>query len=270
MKAVISTTYDDQYLYFLPITTWCWSKLGAEVICLMPYTQQNNKKESLAIGYIGDFCSLPFGRRYFFCHPDKQATYTQCSRLYAAALAEIADDERLVTSDIDMAVFKQPLPAASQDMLEVLGHDLTPQGQFPMCYVAGTAKTWREVMQINGRSLQQCLDDLLGAVECENMRGNYWSKDQEELYNKLTVCGRWTGVKRARPGTQFAADRVDRDDINWRTYCGPDLMDAHLWRPGYTDENFANILELLRTQYPDENFDWLINYRNEYLKLIQG
>jgi hypothetical protein len=165
-----------------------------------------------------------------------------------------------------MAVFKQPLPAASQDMLEVLGHDLTPQGQFPMCYVAGTAKTWREVMQINGRSLQQCLDDLLGAVECENMRGNYWSKDQEELYNKLTVCGRWTGVKRARPGTQFAADRIDRDDAFFMDRDFLSAIDYHMHRPGY--EHVDNIVSVLQQVYPGENFQWIYDYTAEYKKLL--
>ena len=36
MKAIISSTYDDNYFFFLPIATWAWNKLGVDVICFMP------------------------------------------------------------------------------------------------------------------------------------------------------------------------------------------------------------------------------------------
>lgn len=75
-------------------------------------------------------------------------------------------------------------------------------------------------------------------------------------------------IPRARPGTQFAANRVDRDDINWRAYVNDDLVDAHLWRPGYTDENFANIMELLTMKYPNEDFTWLRTYNEQYKNLL--
>jgi len=111
------------------------------------------------------------------------------------------------------------------------------------------------------------LDLLLGGIETENFRGNYWSKDQEELFNIFNKTPH-VEAPRARPNTQFANHRVDRDDTNWRAYVNDDLIDAHLWRDGFTEQNHANIMELMRMKFPNEDFTWLDAYRNEYLKLL--
>lgn len=286
MKAIISSTYDDKYLFFLPIVTWCWNKLGIGTICFTPKvkipTDTSNEKLFAKIclvessvkgsGIIWEGFSSP---------KDKEATYAQCSRLYAGAL-DLPDDEILITSDIDMAVFL--VPPFHANKFNIWGSDLTPDGQYPICYITNSATNWMEYFGvaekytgmkskdkwINKKSLQECLDSLLGDIECDNFRGNYWGKDQEEAFLRINKFNpqRIIKIPRARPGTQFASNRVDRDDANWRSCLGPDLVDAHLWRPGYTQENFANILELLTTQYPNDNFDWLVAYRNEYIKLL--
>jgi hypothetical protein len=115
---------------------------------------------------------------------------------------------------------------------------------------------------------QQCLDELLGDIECENMRGNYWSKDQQELADKLLKSKEYILTPRSNGQNQFAQNRVDRDDTNWRSYVNDDLIDAHLWRDGYTDQNHSNIMELMRMKFPNEDFTWFENYRTEYLKLL--
>lgn len=266
MKAIISSTYDDKYLYFIPIVTWLWNKLGVDVICFMPIHQDpyNCLTGDLVIKTIIDN-NLKCERKYFFAPKHKEATYAQCSRLYGACL-DFPEDEVLITSDVDMGVFKlQPNYYGS---FHIHGWDLTPPKQYPICYIKGHVASWRGAFNINNRSYQQCLDDLLGDIEAEHFRGNYWGKDQEEAYNKISNYPTLVLEQRARPGTQFAANRVDRDDINWRAYVNDELIDAHLWRPGYTDENFANIIELLTMKYPQEDFAWLVNYTNEYKKLL--
>jgi hypothetical protein len=281
MKAIVSSTYDDQYLFFLPIINWCWNKLGVDVICFMP-SLASNSYYSIYEQWLGGSTLVHKTAKscqfeYFKCKDNKQATYSQCSRLYAAAL-DLPDNEILITSDVDMAVFVgfEIFPAATipaipdlqtDHILKIVGSDLTPKGQYPMCYAIGPAWIWRKFMQIDGRTYQQCLDDQLSEIECENMRGNLWSRDQE-LLSMYTQKERKIEFLRANPGTQFASCRVDRTDINWRSYLGESLVDAHLWRPGYTDENFSKILELLTTQYPEENFQWLIDYRNDYISLL--
>jgi hypothetical protein len=278
MKAVISTTYDDKYLYFLPIVTWCWNKLGVDVICFMPKPKSKSDRDKLdLIIYYQQLQQLKFELECFESVEHKEATYAQCSRLYAACL-DLPEDEILITSDVDMAVFSginwflnPVIEGITKDVVDyslaIYGCDLVPENQYPMCYARSSVKGWRNKMNINGRSYQKCLDDLLGEIECESFRGNYWGKDQGELYlsNRSHPV---IEVTRARPNTQFADNRVDRDDQNWRSYVNDELTDAHLWRPGYSDENFPKILELLQIKYPKDDFKWLINYNNEYKKIL--
>lgn len=263
MKVVISSTYDDKYLYFLPIVTWCWNKLGVDVICFLPRSNQPIDKMAL-ISKVQIEHNLR-QKYYFFEAPEhKEATYAQCSRLYGACL-DLPEDEVLIVSDIDMANFKIP---PHENAITIFGSDLVPNEQFPMCYATGTVKEWREALGINwyNKTYQFMLDGLLGGIECEHMRGNYWGKDQQTLWEKTKEVA--TLIPRARPNTQFASNRVDRDDINWRAYVDENLVDAHLWRPGYEENNFLNILELLKLKYPQEDFTWLINYTQQYKALL--
>jgi hypothetical protein len=277
-KAIISSTYDNRYLYFLPIVTWCWNKLGVDVVCFMPYSRDpmNCPNGDLVLKTIHDN-NLKCDFKWFWSKEYKEATYAQCARLYAACL-DLPEDEILIISDCDMGNFKIP---PYENGITIFGSDLVPEGQFPMCYASGTIKQWRSAFNLNMgynsavvnndfsimvKPYQQCLDELLGNIECDNMRGNYWGKDQQTLWENTKDIA--TLIPRARPGTQFADNRVDRDDINWRAYVNEDLIDAHLWRPGYTDENFANIMELLTMKYPNDDFTWLVEYNSEYKKLL--
>lgn len=270
MKAIISSTYDDKYLYFIPIVTWCWNRLGVDVICFAPFSRDpmNCPTGDLILKTIQDN-GLKCQFQWFWAAPHKEATYAQCSRLYGACL-DLPEDEVLITSDVDMGVFLLSMATFKfnpyQNNLTVFGSDLVPEGQFPMCYATGTVKEWRIAMKLDNKTYQQCLDELLGEIECDHMRGNYWGKDQQTLWENIKDNA--TLIPRARPGTQFAANRVDRDDINWRAYVNDELVDAHLWRPGFTDENFANIMELLKMKYPNNNFDWLVEYTEQYKKLL--
>ncbi len=266
MKAVISSTGDSKYFFFIPIATWCWNKLGIDVLCFLPTNQgPQGGRELQLLDEMIDNTGLKLTVSFFNCPEYKEATYAHCSRLYAASL-EMPNDEMLIISDVDMAVFEKP--PTDYRYFNVLGYDLVPPKQYPMCYVSARSELWREYFVKDCRSLQQCLDDLLGNIECDSFRGNYWGKDQETLYSEIPHNSLLSTWPRAKYGTQFAKNRVDRDDANWRSYLGSDLVDAHLWRPGYTDQNFANIMELLTFQYPEENFQWLIDYRNAYIALL--
>lgn len=265
MRAVISSTYDDKYLFFLPIVTWCWNKLGVDVIVFMPDNPGwNFTPKGYLIYQMAAKMNFKTILRKFNCPEHKEATYAQCSRLYAACL-DLPEDEILITSDVDMAVFKVPEYISG---FTITGADLIPNGQYPMCYISAKVKDWRNAFGLHDKTYQQCLDETIGLEECENMRGNLWSRDQETAFNKISLTQEINTISRSNGQNQFAQNRVDRDDTNWRSYVNNELIDAHLWRPGYEDGNFTNILELLQTKYPNENFDCLVNYRNEYIKLL--
>ncbi len=267
MKAILSTTYDDKYLYFLPIVTWCWNKLGVDVICFMPKNvdDSTNRKIHRMLKCMPEF--PPRLQMVFFDAPKhKEATYAQCSRLYAACLY-LPEDEVLIIGDIDMANFKVPYHMGGHDVFEIFGHDLVPENQYPMCYISAPVKQWRRAID-STKSHQENLDLLLGHIECESFRGNYWGKDQETIFNLLKDAGTKVLTNRSNGQNQFAQNRIDRDDTYWRDRLNKDIIDAHLWRDGFTEQNHANIMELLQFMYPEENFEWINEYRNAYLKLI--
>lgn len=258
MIASISFTDNAKYDFFIPLVEWAWHKLGINCRLIAPKRVIGTRVFNLLDEYRVDWELTTFD-----CPKDKEITYAQTGRLFIGNL--YPENEIIVTSDADMILFK--LPELIPNCFNIFGADLVPPKQFPMCYAFAEADLWSKFLN-KGKSLQENLDKLFSDIECESFSGNYWSADQGHLWKSIIDYAGINFIPRARPGTQFAQNRCDRDDINWRSYLGPDLIDAHLWRPGYTDENFANIMELLTTQYPNDNFQWLIDYRNEYIKLL--
>lgn len=266
MIAILSCTADDLYLFNLPFAIHSWKKIGVECMVFFPEKDlyKHNDKIDLVIANCPTASFWPVK-----CPKDKEATYMQCSRLYASALGHISLFEKLITSDADMCVFNRPFWGEYEHntAINVIGVDLVPAEQVPMCYLSMPAETWHQVMRIEKRTYQECLDDLLGGIEAEHFRGNYWGKDQETAYAMISKYdkGLQNNVTRAANGNQFATRRADRD--GWKVT--PDIIDAHLPRPGYTVKNFSLIGNLFGTMYPGDDNLWIIDYWNEYLKLIE-
>jgi len=205
---------------------------------------------------------------FFSCPEHKEATYSQCSRLYAASL-DLPEDDVLVVSDTDMFVlnpsyFHEP----PQGIIDIYGADLVPPKQYPMCYLVGNVKTWRDL--IGEGSYQEKLDSLLGGIECDNFRGNYWAKDQEEIFSLINTNDNvdYRLFNRAAPGTQFATKRLDRDDSFILERLSPDIVDYHANRPGYEPENFIVIREILEYYFPNEDLSWIHDYNEKYKQLL--
>lgn len=282
MKSIISSTWDDKYMYFIPIVTFCWQKLGIDTICFMPNPKENKLSEyefefsgKTGKGIIDERYSLIINTLHkfngnldikFFTAPEhKEATYAQCARLYGSCL-DLPEDEILITGDCDMANFA--VPPYDEHGFTIFGSDLVPPHQFPMCYLSATVKNWRAAFEINDRTYQQCLDDLLGHIEAEHYRGNFWGKDQETAYNQIATkghCG-YRLEPRSNGENQFATRRLDRDDAYLMERDVTDVIDFHLPRPGY--EHFEKIIAILGKIYPQDDFTWLETFNSEYKKLL--
>ena len=267
MKTTISTTYDDLYLFFLPLCCWCWNKLVVDVVCFVPFGSFTGKFKLVTETIIKHRQSDSNCITYFSASEDKKATYSQCSRLYAASL-DLPEDEVLITADVDMLTFGDYLNQYDGNV-QLFGADLLEGEQmYPLCYCSATVKQWREFMRI-GRSYQQELDKVLGSIECENMRGNYWCKDQELLFERLNQSKLpVTKHNRAKQPERFATNRIDRDDQFWEQRLSPNIIDYHCHRPGYTDENFEKILTVIQYFYPNEDLTWMKEYQQQYKKLM--
>lgn len=269
MKSVISITFDDKYFFFLPITVWCWYKLNVDTICFMPFYDDTKIAEKMVL--IRETIKS-FGGNMVRCGFDapehKESTYAQCARLYGACL-DLPEDEVLITSDVDMAVFGGIFNEVNDGGIHSIGGDLLDKGmrQFPLCYIVMPVKDWKIIMDVNGRSFQQCLDESVGKIECEHFKGNQWSLDQNTIYNQFEK--HWVTPiihNRAKMPERFALDRLDRDDSYILERGVEGVVDYHMNRPGY--ENIETILTIFQKIYPNENFDWIREYTNAYKQLL--
>lgn len=266
-KAIISSTYQDNYFWNIPLVTFLWNKLGVDVICFVPNLfvsedVEKSNKTDLVTKVIKEQ-ELKIDICVFECPDYKEATYSQCLRNYASAIKSIDDETVLVSSDCDMGVFRLP-PYISG--FTIFGSDLVPNGQYPMCFISAKAKDWRNAFEINDRTYQRCIDDLLGDVEAEHYRGNFWARDQEVAFNKINLTQELNLIPRTNGQTPFAQLRLDREDAYLLERDVTDVYDFHLPRPGY--EHFEKILTILQKIYPNDGFDWLVEYNEAYKKLL--
>jgi len=265
MKAIISCTADEKYSYFIPITTWLWNKLGVGVVLFLPESSKGDGKIQLGLNCM-NFGYKENNHYYFDMPKHKEATAAQCSRLYGACL-DLPEDEVLVVSDIDMANFKIPEIDIYDNCFCITGNDLVPKGQYPMCYITAKVENWRNTFNLHNKTYQECLDNLLGNIECESFRGNYWGKDQETAFLNISK-GAYSLSPRSNGQNQFAQNRYDRDDSYILERLNPDTIDFHMNRPGFQENNFNIILTILKYHYPQEDFTWIVNYTEQYKKLL--
>lgn len=268
MKAIISSTYDDKYLYFLPIVTWCWNKLGVDVICFMPkgrFFIHGVEAKGMLIMDVIKKQNLKCTITYFDAPEHKESTYAQCSRLYGACL-DLPEDEVIITGDVDMLMFR--LPETIEGGFSIFGYDLVPDKQYPMCYISAKVKDWRNAFELDGKSYQQCLDELMKNRDSISMRSDFWALDQEIAFNKINLTQMVHYIPRTNGQNQFATHRLDRDDSFLLDSMNNEVYDYHANRPPYEENNFQKILTVLKFFYPEESFEWLVEYQNSYINLL--
>lgn len=271
MIAILSATEHDYYAMPLPFVVYSWWKIGVRCIVFTPPLKEN-KKLRLAEQY----CSHTIFKE-FTCEERRIPTYSQVIRLFGAA-NNLPFDEVLITGDSDMCVFGDFFEQLNDGGIHVVGADLTPQDQYPICYAAMPVRRWRNVMnmwQEDGedelglktghlKTHQECVSELIDPIQGLDIRGEQWSYDQWYLKKMLTGAD-IVFHNRSNGQNQFAQHRADRD--GW--HFNPDtLIDAHLPRPLTDESNFNKVCELFHTKYPDDNLDWMCEFRDKYMKLL--
>lgn len=266
--AIVSTTFDDKYLWNLPLVTWCWNKIGVKVVCFMPENRsQKDLDKLILIDKTHNIIDAKFQDYRFDAPKHKEATYAQVARLYAGCLDLPLTDDAIITTDIDLLPFGEYLKFYAGDICLFGGDLLAGEKMYPMCYCSMTYKTWQQVMEVGNKAFQECLDEKLGHIEAEHFRGNYWCFDQELLYNQAQKSFRPIHIyNRAKLPERFATRRLDRDDAYLMERDVTDVIDFHLPRPGY--EHFEKIITILEKIYPNDGFDWLRDYNEAYKKLL--
>ncbi len=261
MIAVLSATEHDFYAMPLPFVVYSWNKIGVKCIVFIP--KGDNPKIELAKKYCGTGAVF----FEFNCEEKRIPTYSQVVRLFAAAIPILDINDMLITGDSDLCVFDGLHDLLNgMEHMEVIGADLTPKDQYPICFVKMSVYQWRNILGIN-KTYQEHVSELIDPIEGLNIRGEQWCFDQWYIRKKVVESEmefEVNYVNRSNGQNQFATRRADRDGWHFDPI---GLVDAHLPRPLTDQSNFDKVYNLFKIKYPNVDLQWMINYRNEYLKI---
>lgn len=215
--------------------------------------------------YVLDQCHLGSSDIRFISKMQyRPATIAQISRLYAGSLLM---DDIVMTGDIDLiplSDYWHPDPSKKT----VYGFDLTGYKEYPICFIAMSPFEWHEVMDVIRDVVENKINHDLHRMPNAKSDDFYkwWGVDQQLITERLKPYNP-TIIERGKNANGLAYGRVDRS--GW-SLAHPQLIDAHLFHQIYhkgREQYFEKTIELLYHVWPNENFDWFIDYTNEYRKL---
>lgn len=255
---VLGVNDTPKYLYYLPLVCWAWNYYDQTPIVFF------NGKISPLFGFISDFTidnKIDF-QPAVINNIDgySSATLSQVSRLYGVCVVE--DDSYLMTSDVDMLPLNKNIWHYEGHRVLAIGRDLTDY-HYPICYVGARANVWRTFMKIVGSDYEDVMKRDL------RQQKNIWTLDQDILTEKLIAYGieNINHIKRGSDKrTGYPVGRVDRS--HW-TLDHKTMIDAHLPHDVLTNEkSFRNVMHLLHTQWPKQDWKWFLDYTKEFKKLL--
>lgn len=274
---VISSNGNSDYLFYLPIVTFAWNKLGWEVLTMICNSEHPTfeQRKKLVIESSLEFAGV---ENYYINIPKvkgvREETLTQCARLYAANLADF--NYLVMTSDADMlplSNYWKPNPIHFTSY----GRDLSDR-HFPICYLAGSTKSWQTLMRLSGNLQYDMRQDLQLREDVHSDKfEDWWQVDQTLVSERLNNVDNNIDVARIdrgiSPHTGYPIGRVDRScwDKSFERTRKDGRIDAHLFREGYKQENWDRTMLLIREQFPminGENIEWMDEYREQYIKLL--
>lgn len=264
---VISTNGNKNYLFFWPIVTWAWMKLGWDVMIMNTtdaplwnnFTAHHHFEKKLT--------EVPVNASLFTVY--KEETITQVSRLYAANDLDWRRDALLMTADVDMlplSDYWKPDP----DEITCYGRDLTDY-HYPICYIAMKAWRWAEVMQLSGSNFVDICHDLQRMPRATSEKWEeWWQVDQDLITERLKNFSVTRVDRGVAPNSHYPLGRIDRG--SWDLTLNQEKrIDAHLLRPGFLPENFEKIISLIKQCYGVDESDvkWMRDYRSEFINAKQ-
>lgn len=264
--AIISSDGNPDYLSLLPIVCKSWEIQGFDTLPLVLIDDYQK------IDSTRDFLDKWITCKPQIWYPRKDvhsrlnpSLYVQCIRLYAGAGQ--ADGRYCILADADMFIASSFL-SRDFDKVNAFGHDLTGFGEIPICYVGMTSQRWAEIM---GEDQDQILIDLKAYGKPDSdVWHEAWGCDQQILTSKLKAYGfdqiNFINRRTDPKNSGLPLGRWDR--YNWVKPQG-EIHDVHLMRNPLSDENFPKIVDMCKAIYPNQNWDWLTEYRIEFLNAIK-
>ena len=257
---VVSCNAHDNYLFFLPLVSWAWRKLGWDVFFILICDDINDK-----VKHVLTHCNCKYEVITSHIEGIRSETLSQVARLYAANLT---DDEYFMTSDADMI----PLSGCWKPSKNFTswGHDLTGYQHFPICYLGGSRDKWKELLNLSGDFYMDIQRDIANHPFNKSLEpSQLWVTDQEFITEKLKDFPHETIDRNPYGYFPLPIGRVDR--YSWdATLLQKERIDAHLLRPGYTYFNFTKIMDLIKEcfEISKQEEQFLMDYKNEYITFV--
>jgi hypothetical protein len=213
----------------------------------------------------------------------------QLSRVLAAAIPFVADEDYLLTTDADMlplnrAYFYQQDPRYRFHIFSADAYtDIAsgrPAPKYPMCYLGAKALDWKSVMGITTKDI-----DAEAKLALEG-RPDTWNNDEDYFISRLHrhssfhvgalekfkdhySVGSCELFMRGWDGSGVALKRVDRATASYhKGLIGrKDAIDAHFFRPGYTErDSLLSIIEAFSTI----SLEWVAGYVDTFKDLVEN
>jgi hypothetical protein len=278
---VISTTADAFYSFVIPLTTLLWTQLSGYEVQVIVATGESGSRDKFskevsaeerrvlalvteAIQDFGGSVTVVDGGA-FASQVGRPLAAAQCGGA-GNAVAD-ADARWILISDgdmwpVDLAYFES-LSEPADGQVHALYANAYPKSDppmYPMCYLAANCATWQRLLPgLTDISLDEAVAREWEAGEA--MHGQRWHSASKAVspqwfHDQHLVATRLAAVRAADPDAWEVLprtrapprDRIDR--ARWPTSeqlaaAVARSVDAHLLRPGYTDDNWPRLRELL-------------------------
>lgn len=172
-----------------------------------------------------------------------------------------SNDNFYLTADIDMLPLNGPyFNNIDPEMANFFGSDLYQMKKQPICYIGMKGKYWNK-FYYNGDLYEEC------EKRYPNIDPWYWD---EEFFRDRFNETKPVPVRHIKRGTYPNGYPVGRVDRGCWSLDHKMLIDCHMLRPGYTDENFNKMIELINKVLPDEDKEWIYRYREEFIEQLKN
>lgn len=271
--AIVSVDQGNGFEFFLPLTARVWKdRIGYGTLAILVGTKEqwlSNPRAKLALEEANNL-----GVAVHFTGETRGLSTPLISHMVRCHVGMLSLDpaDYYLTSDGDMwpisrAWFNEPFQDPTK-RVHIHYANAYDGEWFPMCYVGTTIATWREIMNLNEGPIMDAVGPAVSGFTPDDRGWAAWMWNEQYFAARLK---KWPGFPLLcqlinRVGKNPPVDRIDRA-------CWPndvvDLsgkVDAHLLRPGYSDQYWPSLSKLFKALLPDAEA-WANQYRDRYVRI---
>jgi len=272
-RVVISADGNPAFAFYLPITALMWREVG----CLQPLVIMLGAIPPLVVDRT--FAIVPPGDALMMTAPRccGLAAASQLVRLLAYLAPSVHPDDYLLIGDVDAWPLQAAAFAPPPDDLFLM-YDTSTQldrpgistPAYPMGYIGAQARLWREFMRVDEATLGLGLERLFASDPILARSPEGLNCDESLITARIKAWPGHPGRCRMIPRDGFPIrGRIDR--AAWPADpSAAGMIDAHLVRPGYSDENWPRVRPLLAQTLSPASLAWCDDYRAEWLARMGG